>query len=120
MKEFDHLFELEKQLHSPEIRSSPEEISRLLSENFLEFGSSGKTWTREAVLKDLLSENETAKSESFNYKAILLAQDVVLITYVSTRVRLGQKLSSFLRSSIWRRNNGVWQMEFHQGTPMQD
>lgn len=120
MKEFDHLFELEKKLHSLEIRSRPEDISQLLSENFFDFGSSEKNWTREAVLKDLSCENETAEIESFNYKAILLAQDVILITYVSTRVRLGQKLSSFLRSSIWRRNNGVWQMEFHQGTPMQD
>jgi len=119
MKEFDHLFELEKQLHSPEIRSSPEAISRLLSESFFEFGSSGKTWTREAVLNGLPSENETTKIESSNYEAISLAQDV-LITYVSMRVRLGQKLSSFLRSSIWRRNNGFWQMEFHQGTPMQE
>lgn len=120
MKQFDHLFELEKQLHSPEIRLNPAAVSRLLSENFFEFGSSGKMWTREAVLKDLASENETTKVESSHFKAILLAQDVVLITYVSTRVKLGQKLSSSLRSSIWRNNKGFWQMEFHQGTPVQD
>ncbi len=118
MTEFDHLVELEKQLHSPEIRSNPEALSRLLSENFFEFGSSGKTWIRESVLKDLPSENDITKIESFNYQAILLAQDVVLVTYVSTRLRVGQKLSSFLRSSIWRKNNGDWQMEFHQGTPI--
>jgi hypothetical protein len=36
-----------------------------------------------------------------------LAPDVVLVTY---------KTASALRSSIWKRIGGKWQMIFHQGT----
>ena len=91
MKEFDQLFELQKQLHASEIRSNSEMISRLFSENFCEFGSSGKTWTRETVLKSLPTEDGTTKNESSHYKATSLAKDVVLITYDSTRLRIGQE-----------------------------
>jgi hypothetical protein len=120
MKEFDHLFELEKELHTSEVRSNAERISQLLSLSFFEFGSSGKVWTREDILSNLPSEDGLTKIESSHYKATPLTQDVVLITYISTRIRSGQQQASSLRSSIWRKNNDFWQMEFHQGTPKQD
>lgn len=100
MKEFDHLFELERQLHTSEVRSNPERISQLLGENFFEFGSSGKIWTREAILENLPSEDGITKINSSNYQATPLTNDVVLVTYISTRVSPGQKQTSFLRSSI--------------------
>lgn len=120
MKEFEHLFELEKQLHSFEVRSNPERISQLLSQNFFEFGSSGKIWTRETILKELSSEDGITKIESSNYRATPLTSDVVLITYISTMVNPDQKQASFLRSSIWNKSHGSWKMVFHQGTPKQD
>ncbi|WP_052414518.1 nuclear transport factor 2 family protein [Paenibacillus sp. FSL R5-0345] len=39
-----YLRELEEKLLKPEIRSSPEEISKLLADDFFEIGSSGGTW----------------------------------------------------------------------------
>lgn len=45
MIDFNFLFELEKQLHSFEVRSDRAKISALLSPDFFEFGSSGKAWT---------------------------------------------------------------------------
>lgn len=116
MSDFSILFELEKQLHSSEVRSDPSRIASLLSPDFYEFGSSGKVWTREAVLKSLPTEDGKTKIESRNYRANSFSENVVLITYISMRVTEGKDSQEFLRSSIWRNYSGNWKMEFHQGT----
>ncbi len=116
MKDFSILFELEKQLHSSEVRSTPSKIDFLLAPNFFEIGSSGNVWNREATLKILPAENSKTKIESREYKATPLAEDVVLITYISTLLIEGKTSQEFLRSSIWRKTLGHWKMEFHQGT----
>jgi len=115
MEKFNILFELEKSLHTFEIRSSEVKIAKLLSPDFFEFGSSGSLWTREDILKRLPAEQGSAKIESTNFKATVLAPEVVLITYISIRTEADIK-TEFLRSSIWRKNSDEWQMEFHQGT----
>ncbi len=43
-----------------------------------------------------------------------LAEDVVMTTY---RVKDDTRMQITLRSSIWKRIDGRWQMFFHQGTP---
>jgi hypothetical protein len=40
----DHLLELEHELLKPEIRTSREALSKLLADDFFEFGSSGEIW----------------------------------------------------------------------------
>jgi hypothetical protein len=116
MNDFSIIFELERQLHSSEVRTNPSKIDLLLAPDFYEFGSSGKVWTREETLKSLQAEDGETKIESRDYKAMPLAEDVVLITYVSTRLFEGKVSQEFLRSSIWRKYLGHWKMEFHQGT----
>lgn len=116
MGNFSILFELEKQLHSSEVRSDPSRIASLLSPDFYEFGSSGKVWTREAILKNLPAEDGKTKIESRDYKASSLSEDVILVTYISVRVTEGMDSQEFLRSSIWRNHSGNWKMEFYQGT----
>lgn len=116
MGNFSILFELEKQLHSSEVRSDPSRIASLLSPDFYEFGSSGKVWTREAILKNLPAEDGKTKIESRDYKASSLSEDVILVTYISVRVTEGMDSQEFLRSSIWRNHSDNWKMEFYQGT----
>lgn len=116
MSDFSILFELEKQLHSSEVRSDPSRIATLLCPDFYEFGSSGKVWTREAILKSLPAEDGKTKIESRDYKATSFSEDVVLVTYISVRVTEGKDTQEFLRSSIWRNHSGNWKMAFHQGT----
>jgi hypothetical protein len=111
------LFSLEKSLHGFETRSDAKELSKLLSPTFFEFGSSGRTWTREAVLSRLPTEEGKTKIDSFDYKATELTTDIVLVTYVSKHLESNGNAAEFLRSSIWRKDGENWQMEFHQGTP---
>lgn len=113
---FDKLFYLEKRLHSHEVRSNIEELSKLLSAKFCEFGSSGKVWTREDILLRLPTEDGSVKIEATDFKAVKLSENVVLITYKSWRVSSCENSSYFLRGSIWKKYSNSWQMEFHQGT----
>jgi hypothetical protein len=115
MANFEFLFELEKNLHTFEVRSNAAKIASLLSPDFFEFGSSGTSWKREDILKRLPDENGNTKIESKNFKATPLTPEVVLVTYISIRIQASIK-TEFLRSSIWRKNSDGWQMEFHQGT----
>lgn len=117
MKNYDHLFELERKLQSIVVRSDPQELSKYLAKDFFEFGSSGKVWTREAIIKSLGSEDGNTKIESANYKATELANDTVLVTYISRRIKENGSSISYLRSSIWKNIADSWQMIFHQGTP---
>lgn len=115
MQNFNFLFELEKSLHTFEVRASADKIHALLSPNFFEFGSSGISWTRQDILDRLPKEAGTTHIDSKNFQATILAQDIILVTYISIRIESNGE-TEFLRSSIWRKNQEGWQMEFHQGT----
>lgn len=115
MENFEFLFELEKSLHTFEVRSKASKIGALLSPNFFEFGSSGTKWTRDEILLRLPTENEKSKIESSDFKATVLDPEIVLVTYISSRTEPDLRTES-LRSSIWRKNSTGWQIEFHQGT----
>ena len=112
MKDYSFLFASEKQLHSPKIRSEKQELIKLLSPDFFEFGSSGREWSREQIIERLPIEKEEYQIQSSHYKAQELATGVVLVTYISSR----DSNNEFLRSSIWKETASGWQMVFHQGT----
>lgn len=116
----DQLRRLEEQLLQHETRSSPEALRALLAEDFIEFGSSGKAYTREGVIAALRSESGVRHSlDSFDTR--FLAPGVALVTYRSTRLLEGEpNPQRSLRSSIWVMVRGRWQLVFHQGTPLEN
>lgn len=104
------IYELELSLLNPSVRSSPKELNLLLAEEFIEFGSSGRIYTKNDILKFLpLEEPKTYQVEDFAISH--LSEDVVLATY---KIRTDASFS--LRSSIWKLNGKSWLMVFHQGT----
>jgi hypothetical protein len=107
----EHICQLEQLLLQPEIRTSPEELSKLLADEFFEFGSSGTVWYK----KDMVSAGiDVRKLTLHDFELHTLAPDVVLATY---RVVDETRKQHTLRSSIWKLKDGRWQMVFHQGTP---
>lgn len=100
------IYELETALLTPSTRKSVEQLDELIADDFVEFGSSGRIYTKEDILKYLpVEEHHELTVEDFMVKE--LAQNVMLATY---------SLNDRLRSSIWKNTNGKWQMVFHQGT----
>ena len=108
---------LEERLLTPEVQAAPEELARLLADDFLEFGSSGRVFDRQQVIAMLpLQPKEQFALTEFQVR--LLAPTIALAMYrVARPEEQHEAPHGSLRSSIWRCTAGRWQMVFHQGTP---
>ncbi len=95
-------------------------VRNLLSDDFIEFGRSGGVYTKEDVVRSLVSEfideKEALSARDFTLRP--LAAGILLLTYRSFRLTNGTEHRHTLRSSIWKFIDGRWQMAFHQGTPI--
>jgi hypothetical protein len=117
----NHLRQLEERLLQPNVRRSAAEVSELLANEFIEFGSSGRIFDKRHIIASLQME-PTVRRSLLDFKTSVLAPGVVLVTYRTIRqgaVPGEQPIHSF-RSSIWKLIDDRWQMLFHQGTPSQE
>jgi hypothetical protein len=113
----DEIRRLEEHLLDPRVRASRGEIEALLGEEFVEIGSSGRVFDRDAVIAALVDESGVAFALS-DFRATRVAADVVFATYRATaRVAPSGTARHSLRSSLWVRRAERWRMVFHQGTP---
>jgi hypothetical protein len=107
---------METALLDPAVRRDRGQVAALLAEDFVEFGSSGKVWTRDQILDLLATENYQPPMVE-DLQCHLLAEDVALVTYrtVGIDAKTGQS-ACVLRSSLWTRVTAEWRVRFHQGT----
>lgn len=114
----EHIINQEKRLLD---RTEPQEnLSTLIDDAFIEIGSSATHYNKADVVQWLSTEDQSIRSGT-DFFARLLANNCVLLTYTShIQNVLGAPVKKALRSSIWRKQNNIWQMVFHQGTPMGD
>jgi hypothetical protein len=111
-----HLLRCEEALLDPAIRRDRAKVAALLADDFQELGSSGRVWSREAILELLANEDYTPPAME-DFACHWIAAGVALVTYRTVRVdaATGAK-AAVLRSSIWIEEAGVWRVRFHQGT----
>ena len=107
------LQDLERELHESSVRTSGR-VAELLADSFVEFGCSGKTYSKAEVISALLAEPATTISAT-DFKLHQISPDVALLTYRACRHSVQDVYS--LRSSIWQLQAVQWQILFHQGTP---
>jgi len=114
--EVAQLWALEEDLLKPEVRKSADRVGRLLADEFIEFGSSGRVFNKAQIIEALQQEvcDATYRISLTDFTVRRLAPDVMLVTY---RTTIQDQSQSRLRSSIWKVISGHWQMVFHQGTP---
>ena len=113
----EELRRLEMTLHDPAVRSDPDRVSALLAPDFVEFGASGTIYDRDRMIALLGAEGgQSYGIESDCYALKLIGADAALLTYRSFRTPDDGRY--VLRSSLWQRIGGRWQMRFHQGTPV--
>jgi hypothetical protein len=87
-------------------------VAHLIADDFREIGASGRTYDKARALATLVAAAPAAIAiEHFATRE--LGGEHVLVTY-SARTPAGVTL----RSSIWARRGGGWQIIFHQGTPV--
>ena len=115
-KDAAKLEELEKSLHRRDVRGSRAAVDQLLAGDFTEIGRSGRTYDKAQALAMLAAETGVLAVETDNFLFRALAEGIVLVTYFSrTTDEAGSRAA--LRSSIWKKDAGRWQILFHQGTP---
>jgi hypothetical protein len=112
----ERLQELELELLRPVVRQSPEWLSSLLADEFLEFGSSGRIFSKNEIMEALRTEPRVQFS-IFDFRAKILGDGVALVTYQAVRREEANHSGlASLRSSLWVIRDGQWQILFHQGT----
>ncbi len=107
---------LEESLLDPAVRGSGEDLSSLIADGFVEFGSSGRVFGKQDVL-DAAEHLPDVDIPLEDFRTHPLGLDAVLVTYRSTTRREDGSTLEALRSSVWVFEDGRWQMIFHQGTP---
>src|SRR6187402_2775481 len=81
----DHLRRLEEQLFDPVVRSSRQELEKLLAPDFREIGSSGRLFDFEDIVTALSVEEPLMSRTLHNLRLVMLAASIALVTYSSTR-----------------------------------
>lgn len=106
---------LEESLWREETRFDAAYMDRVLGEDFVEFGRSGRVYDRAAILASPRGPID-ARLPLPDFAARLIAPDVALVTYNSLATYDGV-VERGRRSSIWSRTADGWVLRFHQGTP---
>jgi hypothetical protein len=114
----EELRRLETELHTIEARGNRQRMETLLHPDFVEFGRSGREYTRAEILDEFGPASVLPLVRSATFDLAVLAEGVALLTYVSAHEDADGKQSRHtLRSSVWVRTEIGWQLRFHQGTP---
>ena len=117
IKENHIVKEFELELLDPETRRSPERLNELLADDFFEFTQSGTANSKQNII-EVLPKLPEEKFTVRDYTEKQLSSNLVLVHYIADREILGSgEKRCTLCSSIWRKQDGRWQMIFFQGTP---
>ena len=90
-------------------------MDNILAEDFVEFGRSGRTYTRQQTLSVPGGGEIDARLPLKNFAVTRMTEDVYLVTYVSEVQHDVLEVAN--RSSIWHITSTGWKLRFHQGTP---
>ena len=109
------VIDLESKLLNSKFRSSSDFLEKILHDDFLEIGASGRTYNKEQTIDLMTGEPEfSALATDFRFSQI--AEDVALLTYTLEIISPNYGTRHSIRSSVWKLENGNWQLAFHQGT----
>ncbi|PKM77240.1 MAG: DUF4440 domain-containing protein [Firmicutes bacterium HGW-Firmicutes-15] len=116
----EQLLLMEEKLLQPEFRKSVKDLTILIADDFIELGSSGRTYNKQQVIAGSPT-SPMVQMTLMDFQAKLLAPGVALTIYrVAKHSKQDELLEYSLRSSIWILQEGKWRIMFHQGTPSID
>ena len=110
MEDYSEIKLLELELANPDTRKNLARLNDLISDDFEEYGSSGRVYRKQNVLNALPKEEPT-NYELSSFTFYELSKNCILVKYKS--IVSGNHA---LRSSIWVKHNNQWQMLHHQAT----
>jgi len=105
--------------HRPEFGTTRADFERMTTEDYWETGTSGRRYSRAAVLDGLEDRFSAPRQdiwETSEFQCRRLGQDTYLLTY--TLLQDHARLTR--RATIWRQTADGWKIVYHQGTIVQD
>ncbi|MBE4717458.1 ribonuclease HI family protein [Pseudarthrobacter sp. AB1] len=102
---------LERELSGPDIRGDIGRTGVLLHPDFMEIGTSGRVWTRDATMM-ALEEEPVQHAELEILGADRIGTSAILLT-----CRSYSRPGTALHSSLWVLDGNRWRLRFRQGTP---
>ena len=112
MPQATEILALEQTLLNPLTRKDASALERLITDDFIEIGSSGVLYNKRQTI-DALLQSEPFRYEIADFCVRELAENIVMAIYRITVFREGMPATVSMRSSIWVSGRIV----FHQGTP---
>ncbi len=113
----DTLYNLETELVTQAVRSSADKLNQLLADDLVEYGSSGGIYDKKITIDSLTNEPSPSYT-MYDFEVVSLSDNLAQTRFKTDRTKPdGTQLTS-LRNSLWRKQDGKWQMFFHQGTPV--
>ncbi|QHK21643.1 DUF4440 domain-containing protein [Pseudarthrobacter psychrotolerans] len=102
---------LERELSGPDIRGDIGRTGVLLHPDFMEIGTSGRIWTRDATMMAL--EEEPVQHTELE----ILGTDRIGTSAILLTCRSYSRSGTALHSSLWVLDGNRWRLRFRQGTP---
>lgn len=99
----------ERHLLDPSVRGDAASLELLLHPDFVEIGRSGRLWARHEIIAALVADPSVSGTP----------EDLVVDELAYGNALVVYSLDGVRRSSIWIRDNGRWQIRFHQATPVE-
>jgi len=109
----------EQKLATAEFRRSVSNLADVFDDSFVEFGASGRRFTKAQILELLKHEQDFEDYVVEDFEVKSLSGSSYLVTYrIPPRQDGNDTLTGgSLRSSIWQKTfQGKWVLIFHQGT----
>lgn len=100
--------------HRREFGTSRDDLERMTDEDFWEIGASGKVYSREFVITNLLERYKRPEPHDWpcrDFAIRRLGDALYMINYV-----LEEPDRVTRRTTLWRRSAEGWTIVFHQGT----
>lgn len=110
------LREREPLFHRPELGTGADDLERATAPDFWEVGASGRSYSREHVIRVLLERYAAGAEdewETWDFHCREVGPGTYLLTYT-----LRQPGRVTRRLTAWRRAGAGWQALYHQGTPV--
>ena len=113
----NHIKALEEKLLQTDLKSHPEIIDELLSDDFEEIGDKGKVSSRAEVVSWLMHKDNKIEWVLDEFRVRELSSELALVNYCEkVKNNPNKESKGALRSSLWRKCDDHWKMIFHQAT----
>jgi ribonuclease HI len=119
MDDAEALRALEEALARRDEAAIPGGYEAVLHDSLVEFGSSGRVWTRDEVLQALAAGPRTGVVDIENFDVHVVRPGVFLVMYETVERDDATGLTARMRrSSLWMREGDGYRLRFHQSTPI--